>query len=289
MRKMCLCCLFFLLVFSLGCEKVQPVAPVSATPVAQPATPTPILADVFMELMKLRKTSPIDFSAMEALFSQHLAGYVAQADQRFGIKLAEEIQRALTEAKAGQNIYGNAQTIEKLIHYAHYLHFTEALQALQAKTGDEASWAELEKARPVIQATVLRRSQWVGLNEEYQTRFVDLLNDVKTGKAESFDALRSLLTKVYLLSVLYELDGLGQARGQDADKTAEKMAEASAYYRFVAKETAQRDEAGQQTVSQQFALPAEEMDLDAVKHILARVFAPELADIPPDRIGLAGK
>ncbi|HPQ68241.1 MAG TPA: hypothetical protein PKW95_03890 [bacterium] len=239
--------------------------------------------------MKLRKASPIDFSAMEALYSQHLADYVVQADQLLGPELAGEIQRALTEGKAGQNIYGNAQTIEKLIHYAHYLHFTEALRTLQTKTGDEASWAKLEKARPVIQATVLRRSQWVGLNEEYKTRFVELLGEIKAGKAESFDALRSLLTKVYLLSVLYELDGLSQARGQDADKTAEKMAEALAYYRFVQKETTQRDEAGQQTVSQQFALPAEEMDLDAVKQILARVFAVELADIPPDRIGLASK
>ncbi len=289
MRNLWLCWLFFLVILSVACEKVQPVALEKPTPVAPAVLSPPVQADPFMELVRLRQIKPIDFTAMEALYSRHLTDYVAQTDQRHGLGLVGEIQRAFMEGKNGRNIYGNAQAIDKLIHYAHYLHFTDTLQALQSQPGAEAHWAELDKAKPVIQATVLTRSQWVGLNEEYQTRFIELLNEIKAGKAESFDALRSLLTKVYLLSVLYELDGLSQARGQDADKTAEKVAEAGVYYRFIQPETARRDEAGQQIVSRQLALPAEEMDLDAVKQLLARIFAAELADIPPDRIGLASK
>lgn len=285
--------LFLFLVLFLfpanACERVEPAKTAAMAQSVEQVAPAPNEADAYFEFLKLRKARPIDFIAMETLYSERLATYIEQADQRFGVELDGEISRALAESKAGKNIYGNAQIAEKLVQYAFYLHFDGALTALQAQPGEAIRIVEIEQAAPVIDSTTLRRSRWVGQNDEYQVRLKAMLNEMKAGKTQAVDSLRSLLLKVYLLSTIYELDGLTKARGQDADKTAEKVAEARAYFRFIDAEVKRRDDAGRQTVVRQLALTPEEMDLDLIKQILARTFAAELADIQPDRIGLPSK
>ena len=157
------------------------------------------------------------------------------------------------------------------------------------------SLPRLLEAAPVLRATAGRRSGWVGKGAEYTDLFdaaMQRLRQAAEGKnreslAEAGAQLASLVTKVLVLSVFYELEGLEQARGKDADKAGEKREEARIYHLSLVTEHRSRDEQGAVAASEQLALPVEQIDIGLVRELLNNAFRGEIADVDPSLLGLA--
>ncbi len=253
------------------------------------------VVEAYGRFVEIRRAEPIDFKALIELYETSLATYVRRAAGRYGIEIDRPIRPALEQGRAGRSIYANAQVAEKSIQRAFILTFTRSLDRLEKSADRAESLSLIQEAAPVIRSTAERRSRWAGKGSEYTDLFDAAMNKL-TGAAgqgrmeavsEAKAQLDALVTKVLVLSVFYELDGLEKARGKDADKTAEKQVEAKIYHMNLVEEHKERNNSGAGTVAGQLSGPADQIDIDMVRRILGNDFKADISDVDPSLLGLS--
>ena len=245
--------------------------------------------------VEVRRGEPVDFKVLTEIYGSDLAAYVRETDGRYGTHLDAIVRDALEKGSAGREIHAHAQIAEKSVQRAFILTFTRSLQQLREDVEHRNSLLLLLEAAPVLRATAGRRSQWVGKGAEYADLFdaaMEQLRQAAEAKnreslAEAGAELASLVTKVLVLSVFYELDGLEKSRGKDAEDAGEKREEARIYHLSLVTEHRARDEEGAASVSEQLALSADRIDIDLVRELMGNEFQAEIAEVDPSLLGLA--
>lgn len=253
------------------------------------------VVEAYGRFVEVRRARPIDFEALTEIYESDLAHYVRETAGRYGTDLDPIIRDALEKGRAGAEVHSHAQIAEKSIQRAFILTFTRSLKQLQEDVEHRKSLRLLLEAAPVLRSTVGRRSRWVGKGATYTDLFdaaMERLRQAAEGKnreslAEADAQLGSLVTKVLVLSVFYELDGLEKSRGKDADEAGEKREEARIYQLSLMAEHRSRDEEGAVTVSDQLALSVDQIDIDLVRELLKNAFQGEIAGVDPSLLGLA--
>lgn len=264
-------------------------------PAPDPDDPGVIAA--YERFVEIRMTKPVDFQALTLLYQTRLSPYVGRAANRCGCDLAPAIRSALEQGREGRNPAVAAQIAEKSIQRAFIITFTKNLKRLKETVEDDESLRLIEEAAPVIRSTAARRSQWVGKENEYP----DLLDEIMgrlvagagRGNAEVVTAAvaqaEALVTRILVLSVFYELDGLEKARGRDEDKAGEKRVEAQIYHLNLTDLHLERSREGAHTVADQLAGPITRVDVDLVRNLLKADFSEEISDVDPAILGLAAR
>jgi hypothetical protein len=251
--------------------------------------------EAYGRFVEVRRARPVDFEVLTEIYESDLATYVRETDGRHGTDLDPIIRDALEKGRAGREIHAHSQIAEKSIQRAFILTFTRSLKQLQEDVEHRKSLPRLLEAAPVLRSTAGRRSRWVGKGAEYTDLFdaaMEQLRQAAEAKkpeplAEAGAQLGSLVTKVLVLSVFYELDGLEKSRGKDASEAGEKREEARIYHLSLMTEHRSRDEEGAVTVSKQLAGPVDQIDIDLVRRLLKNEFQWELVDVDPSLLGLA--
>jgi hypothetical protein len=253
------------------------------------------VVEAYGRFVQVRRARPVDFEALTQIYESDLVTYVREADGRYGTDLDPVIREALEKGRAGREIHAHAQIAEKSIQRSFILSFTRSLKQLQEDVPHHESLPRLLEAARVLRSAVERRSRWVGKGAEYTDLFdaaLEQLQRAAEGKnreslTEAGVQLFSLVTKVLVLSVFYELDGLEKARGKDADEASEKREEARIYHLSLVTEHRSRDEEGAAAVAGQLALPVDQIDIGLVRELLSNEFQGEIADVDPSLLGLA--
>lgn len=297
------CVMLLLTIFLTGCEK-SPVRPLESrqNPVQQPVGPAGGILKVgpmmwvnsYQAFVELRRRKPLNVEALKNHYLSFLRKFVQESDHTLGTKLDEEIVAAFDAIDNGKNMYGQAQVADKLIQYTFFLLAHHYINLMVSSDDRDRLYKKLGTVMPVIGATVERRGSWVGRQEEFVNSFHALQEKVsgaidqkqRDQLAQAVEQTKAFITKVYVLSVFYELEGLAQTRGQDEDKAAEKIAEAKTYHRFVAEEHSRRDAQGAQAVIDQLDKPVDQVDVDFVREVLRKNFQQELADVDPALLGV---
>ena len=253
------------------------------------------VVEAYGRFVEVRIARPIDFELLTEIYELDLTDYVRETDGRYGTDLDPIIRDALQKGREGAEVHSHAQIAEKSIQRAFILTFTRSLKQLQEGVEHRKSLPRLLEAAPVLRSTVGRRSRWVGKGAAYTDLFdaaMEQLRQAAEGKnreslAEADAQLGSLVSKVLVLSVFYEIDGLEKSRGKDADKAGEKREEARIYHLSLMTEHRSRDEEGAATVSEQLADSIDQIDIDLVRELLMNEFQGEIADVDPSLLGLA--
>ncbi|MDP8223807.1 MAG: hypothetical protein P9L99_10645 [Candidatus Lernaella stagnicola] len=247
----------------------------------------------YTALVTARRNPPIDFAKMTDIYDNHLKTYVKAADQRYGTKLAAAAEAAMQAGLAGDDPAVNGQTAEKSIQRAFILTFLRSLQDLQNDGSDRAAYTRVVAASWAVDSVADRRSQWVGKGRDFPDAFqrglVELFAAVNDNAAarvsEAAGNVADFADRMLLLSVLYELKGLSDARGTDEGKAAEKIVEARIYYQSLQPDHQQRNKKGAATVSAQLAGDPADVDVGLVRTILRNDYLLELSGINPTLFG----
>ena len=210
------------------------------------------VVEAYGRFVEARRARPVDFEVLTKIYELDLVTHVRETDGRYGTDLDPIIRDALEKGRAGREIHAHAQIAEKSIQRAFILNFTRSLKQLREDAEHRKGLPRLLEAAPVLRATAGRRSRWVGKGAEYTDLFDAAMQRLQRAAglknreslAEAGAQLDSLVTKVLVLSVFYELDGLEKSRGKDADKAGEKREEARIYHLTLMKEHRSRDEEG---------------------------------------------
>lgn len=244
----------------------------------------------YAEMVAARRGEPMNLSLMESVYTEHLAAYVADADQRYGTHLATTAAAALGAGIHGERSAENAQIAEKSVQRAFIISFQESLKALTKDVADDEAYKRLLLSSQVIRSVAQRRGEWLKKGPEYAVALDDLLAQLfdqvnrrsqKTAIA-TIAQVDELTTKVLVLSVLYELDGLIKIRGADDTKAGEKRVEALIYYDSVRAAHHSRNAKGAGTVSGILAKALYDMEADLAGSILLTDFRSELSGVEPD-------
>ncbi len=242
-------------------------------------------ARAYFRLVAARRLRPPDFLLMREIYQEELSDYIKTVDRASALSLQNRIETALQSGERGIVPFANAQTAEKLIQYAFYLDLLGAMDSLSPAGGNSSALTRIDAAGPVIRATAERRSRWLGRGEELGGIFDSLLAGIaaapRTGDQASLRAARSemddFLAAIYVLSVLYELEGLEKARGSDPVVTAEKLAEAGIFYLFIRERHRQSSAGAARSVEEMIAHLSHQIDIELVESILKQDFARELS------------
>ncbi|MFC1889095.1 hypothetical protein ACFL4G_04995 [Thermodesulfobacteriota bacterium] len=264
-------------------------------PEADPVDPGVVAA--YGQFVETRRTRPIDFQALTGLYQTRLAPYIRRAADRFGCDLDPAIRAALEQGREGRNPAVVAQIADKTIQRAFILTFTQSLKRLRETVEDDESLRLVREAEPVIRSTADRRSQWAGKGSEYPDLLDRIMGRLVAGAgrrnieavAEAGAQLESLVTKVLVLSVFYELYGLEKAREWDEDKAGEKRIEAQIYHLDLTGAHLERNREGAHIVADQLAGPTDWVDIDLVRKLLKTDFSEEISDVDPTILGLAAQ
>ncbi len=253
------------------------------------------VVEAYGRFVEVRRARPVDFEVLTEIYESDLVTYVRETDDRYGTHLDPIIRDALEKGRTGRAIHAHAQIAEKSIQRAFILTFTRSLKQLREDAEHRKSLPRLLEAAPVLRSTAGRRSRWVGKGAEYTELFDAAMAQLRQAAerndreslAEAGAQLGSLVTKVLVLSVFYELEGLEKSRGKDADKASEKREEARIYYLSLVTQHRSRDEEGAASVSEQLALSVGQIDVDLVRELMSNEFAGEIADVDASLLGLA--
>ena len=307
--------LLFCLVLFIGCAKkdaAEPPHPEQGEKPAQaPQKPEPPKVDAAThatlkmeglaaklgEFVSIRRNKPTDFNALKALYESSLKDYVIMVDQEYNTSLDKTVMTAINEGGTGPLAYANAQRAEKSIQRAFILDYMNTLNLLaKSKEGDSTEMLDqrLKTSAPILRSAAQRRSTWTGKGQEYVDNFDSAMQMFQKALGEhnaekmklAKGQMDSLVNKVLVLSVFYELGGMEKARGKDENVAAEKKVEAEIYYSSVFDEHNKRDAAAAKSVFEQFKKDPNQIDIDTVRTLLTNQFSTELTGIDPTLLGI---
>lgn len=246
-------------------------------------------ADNYFRLVEARQARPLDFHRIKDIYREGLSDYLRVVDRESAWFLCDRVETALQDGERGIEPFANLQTAEKLIQYAFYLDLLGAMNSLSPGGDNLDAFSRIEGAVPVLKATADRRGRWLGRGGELGELLVGLLERISTTASLGDQAslrearleMEDFFSAVYLLSVLYELEGLESARGRDPIATAEKLAETRIFYLFIRDRHRRLNLDGARSVQETIALSPELIDIELVRTILRQDFARELFYLTP--------
>lgn len=235
----------------------------------------------YIAVEKARKSKPVDIHAIDSLYANHLAPFIKTVDPGSDAV----ITGAITKAKKNEVHHVQSQTISKTIQKVFFNEVVSLLHSLKNESEEKVYNSAIEKIEDyyeVLSPTVVRRSEWVGKNRELEEVCRMQLASLKEsfGRAALETSIRTLektLKEVYILSVLYELVGITENRGKNAEKCEEKVTEGRIFFETVEKYA--EDSSLVSTVKASFGMDYMEMDVEKTKEMVSRAFSFEIPEI----------
>ena len=227
----------------------------------------------FVAMETTRAQKPVDFGALAETYTTNLAQYVQGIDA----EAHQRVTQALEKGRAGEQPHVQSQVVSKVLQKAFFAEAVAAMERLKGLRGKEyqKELAALKGLYRCLQPTVVRRSEWIGLERELDERCrheLGGLNGTPDGQTVALKtaALESLLTRVYVLSVLYELEGIEKNRGVDSLKCEEKVTEATLFLETVTPYA--RSDSIATALQQELGKGYAELDVEAARALVRQAF-----------------
>ncbi len=181
--------------------------------------------------------------------------YVELVDVQHKTSYAKEIPQGLAAIKAGESVEVNRHVVTKGLQHVTVFIIEGLLDKLitEAPKNAKKNSDEIKRAFAAIEPTFRRRDDTVYGGEPTLVpaleRALKQLESAgsKPAMAGAAMELSTLLSKTYVLSVLFEMKGVEEFCGTkmpDPDKCAVKRTEAGIYYRIIKPAVAARDKEG---------------------------------------------
>lgn len=237
----------------------------------------------YLDLVTERSAKSTDMGRVGKLYGS-LAPLLQEADRVVpGLKAEADAYLAKAETAAGKS---SLQGVEKTVQMAFVVLLRSNLEIMESRRDKPAeALAGLDLARAYyggLENTFKRRGGELGsvnvLHDQMVYAFGYLEKEVKakhrTNIAKGWQAVDDLLVRVYLLSVLYELDGIAANRGKDENVVAEKQIEGQVFFRILRLIDPKMKSAA--PIEAELAKPPAEIDIRLLKERLAAAY-PKLA------------
>ena len=236
----------------------------------------------FIAVEKARKSKPLDIPAIDSVYSNHLAPFIKTVDPGSDVAITE----AIIKAKENEAPHVQSQIISKTIQKVFFNEIVTLLNSLKNESDEKAFNSAIGKTGiyyEVLSPTVVRRSEWIGKNRELEEicrmQFASLKESFGSPALEtSIHTLEKTLKEVYILSVLYELVGIAENRGENREKCEEKVAEGRIFFEIVEKYA--EDTSLVSSIKASFETDYMEMDVEKTKVMVSKAFSfaiPEIA------------
>lgn len=238
----------------------------------------------YLKLVEQRSAKPLDFPKIKELYAA-LSPLFLEAEAILP-GLRQEADGYLARAEKAPVKLPLLQGVEKSAQRAFVALMERSLNKVKTQSNNTAAaLASLKAAKALyggIENTALRRGDYVGSQRLFQDRvlfaFTYLEDAVKAKNTKNIDAgiaeILGVVDKVYFLSVLYEIDGIGANRGKNEDVVAEKVVEGTVFFKII-KASAKNAQAVA-AFEAELAKPPAEMNLQALKEYL-KIAYPDLA------------
>ncbi len=238
----------------------------------------------YLDLVTQRSAKSPDLTKIQQLYDS-LSPMLQEADRLVpGLKAGADayLAKAETSAAKGPSLQG----IEKTIQMAFVALLRGNLEIMESRRNKpEEALASLGLARALyggLENTFKRRGVELGsinvLHDQMLYAFNFLEKEVKAKDAKDIakgrQAVDDLLARVYVLSLLGELDGIAANRGKDENVVAEKQVEGQMFFRILRLIDPKIKSAA--LIEAELARPPAEMDIRLIKERLAAAY-PQLA------------
>ncbi len=218
-------------------------------------------------------TQTTDFSAVEKVYRTNFRVLV----KLYGMGVEEEIDSAFTRAKRGEDVKTQKQWIEKSLQRVIYHTALKFLDRIPADKGAPDSVAALLAC---LETVMDRRTKWVN------TPFKEQINQalLKLKKASPEEArleagnIRNIMTRVYLLSVLWEMRGLSTAQAKKDGSSAGKKVEGTIYFNVLA--PAIKDSIILKTLASEWNKSPDAISVPAIRDGLSRGLPEQWKELP---------
>jgi hypothetical protein len=193
-----------------------------------------------------------------------------------------DIDSALERGKRGQDVKLQKQWIEKSLQ--RIIHHTAlgVLDRVPANSALADSAADLLKC---LETVMDRRTKWLNPPTPYKDEVGQAVAKLKGASPKQAQvqvaAIRNTLTKVYLLSVLWELRGLAAAQLKDDDSPVGKRVEGMIYFNILA--PAIKDTTLRRTMTAEWQKAPKEISVVSIRADLGRAL-PQFWKQLPDSI-----
>ena len=235
----------------------------------------------FIAVEKARKSKPVDIPAIDSVYSNYLAPFIKTADPGSDVAITD----AITKAKKNEAPHVQSQIISKTIQKVFFNEIVTLLSSLRNESDEKAynsAIGKIEDYYEVLRPTVIRRSEWVGKNQELEEICRMQLNSLKEYNGHpsletSINTLVNTLKKVYILSVFYELVGIAENRGKNKVKCEEKVVEGRIFFETVEKYA--EDTSLVNAIKASFETNYTEMDVEKTKEMVSQAFSFDIPEI----------
>lgn len=236
----------------------------------------------FNAIEQARKKKPIDFSSLDSIYTAELMVFIKSIDPVSDATIKD----ALALGMKNKSPHIQSQIISKTLQKVFFNEINALIQALKVEF-DEKTFlkiiAKMEEYYAVISSTVIRRSEWIGQGRELDDICRMHLQEIKKsfGKKnpdQHLHAFAKTIRDTYILSVLYELVGIGENRGKNREKCEEKMVEGKIFLDIVEKYAT--DMTAIETLKPTFTLDYNELDVAKSIDLVGQAFSfaiPEVA------------
>ena len=235
----------------------------------------------FKAIEHARNSKPVNFALIDSLYTSDLMSFVKSADPASDAVFKE----AVAKGAEGDMPHVQSQTISKTIQKVFFNEITSLLQALKNETDEKAfkeKLAILREYYAVISSTVVRRGEWIGKGRELDDVCRMQLQETEKSFgneniAKHLSSFENTLRDTYILSVLYELVGIGENRGKNAEKCEEKVVEGRIFLEIVEKYAIDTTVIG--TLKNAFTADYRELDVEKTIALVGQVFSFDIPEV----------
>ncbi|OGS21961.1 MAG: hypothetical protein A3J83_00880 [Elusimicrobia bacterium RIFOXYA2_FULL_40_6] len=224
--------------------------------------------DASNKIGKTAQTKPVDFAALNKIYSKDLQPLVKSLDKEFNSGMDNGITTAISNGKANKEPAYEVQVVMKTLTRVFYLALVRSLEK-----------GEIEKALAYNEAAKVpaqRRDKTVkpcpNLEATLTTAFSALEQASKTGNKMDIMLQKKIiidtLKKSYALSVLFEVEELIKNREKDPEFVKVKVAEGLTYYKILENDIKNNSPKSNEIIMSMFSGPASNYDLKVLREEL---------------------
>ena len=236
----------------------------------------------FIVIEKARMSKPVNIPAIDSIYSNDLASFIKTIDPVSDMAITD----AITKGKKNEALHVQSQIISKTIQKVFFNEIVKLLGTLKSESNEivyNSGAKKINDFYSVLSPTVIRRSEWIGKNQELEEICRMQLSTLKESFGHSslettLHTLEKTLKEVYIFSVFYELVGIAENRGKNEKKCEEKVVEGRIFFETVEKYA--EDASLASAIKTSFETNYTEMDVEKTKEMVSRAFSfniPEIA------------
>lgn len=232
-------------------------------------------ADAEIKIEHLRKKSPVDWKEIKKQYNATIP-IVMIIDKLDNTNYKSEMDAAFDKCLKGEDVKVNQQIFAKGLQCVAVSGIRHKITKLGITKQRVREIKGISLFIEGIRPTFIRRDQTVfggkrTLEAEVEKILTEMNKNAEKGSPALFtdiQRLEKLITRVYALSVIFEIEGIEKYRASNKEKCDVKLKEAEIFYRIIEKQVKQRNPNADKIIKSIFKVDFNNMDSKVVRKAL---------------------